>query len=233
MTCKRCGTCCRKGGPALHLEDRRLVDEGTLPANCLFTIRRGELVRDNVKDTLNPMAGEAIKIKGKPGGWICLFYDGESRGCTIYKHRPLECRALDCQDTQRIQAIYETDRLSRKDLLSTIEGLWDLVTDHEDRCGYGRLRALVGEGIVDQTLKREAEILEIMRYDTHLRQLTVQNGGLDAGMLDFIFGRPLSETIKMFRLKLIRENEQYRLVPAANFSRPSYSSKSEKTGGRR
>ena len=62
--CQRCGVCCEKGGPSLHIKDRRLVDSGRIPARCLFTIRQGELARDNVKGTLEPMAAELIKIKG-------------------------------------------------------------------------------------------------------------------------------------------------------------------------
>jgi hypothetical protein len=34
--CRRCGTCCRKGGPALHREDRHLVVDGLIPADVYF-----------------------------------------------------------------------------------------------------------------------------------------------------------------------------------------------------
>jgi Fe-S-cluster containining protein len=47
--CRRCGTCCEKGGPSLHREDRPLVDNGQIPVRHLFTIRRGELAQDNIK----------------------------------------------------------------------------------------------------------------------------------------------------------------------------------------
>ena len=60
--CHRCGTCCEKGGPSLHREDRPMIDDGRIPARCLFTIRRGERVRDNVKGTLVPLSEEVIKI---------------------------------------------------------------------------------------------------------------------------------------------------------------------------
>jgi hypothetical protein len=51
-----------------------------------------------------------------------------------------------------------------------------------------------------------------MRYDAHLRQLTKDQGGVEEGMLDFLFGRPLSDTIKMFDLQLVKESGRYRLV---------------------
>jgi Fe-S-cluster containining protein len=217
MNCERCGTCCEKGGPALHREDRHLVDAGLIAANCLFTIRRGELARDNVKEALVPMAEEVIKIKGQDGRWTCLFYDRDHRQCGIYAHRPLECRALNCRDTSQIETVYATGRLTREDLLAQMEGLWDLIVDHEARCGYDRLRDLVAKGTVGKQLKMEAEILEILRYDAHLRTLTVETGGMDAGMLDFIFGRPLAETIGMFDLRLVKEQHRYRLEPTAKF----------------
>lgn len=51
--CRRCGTCCEKGGPALHTDDRMLIENGHIPARYLFTIREGEPVVDNVKE--NPI----------------------------------------------------------------------------------------------------------------------------------------------------------------------------------
>jgi len=212
-TCMRCGTCCKKGGPGLHADDRSLVESGKIPANALFTIRAGELVRDNVKGVLVPLAEEMIKIKGISNRWTCIFYDEPSKGCGIYEQRPLECRALNCRDTTEIETVYTHSRLSRKDLLAGVGGLWDLVGDHERRCSYGKIKWLVDHGSNNGTLNREGEILEVMRYDTHLRQLTKDQVGVEDGMLDFLFGRPLSDTIKMFDLKLAKEDGRYRLFP--------------------
>ncbi|MBT8367361.1 MAG: YkgJ family cysteine cluster protein, partial [Deltaproteobacteria bacterium] len=91
--CTRCGTCCQKGGPSFHQEDRMLIDKGVIPARCLFTIRRGESAYDNVKGCLMPVDSDIIKIKGKEGTWTCIFFDAHNKGCSIYSHRPLECRA--------------------------------------------------------------------------------------------------------------------------------------------
>lgn len=217
VQCQRCGTCCEKGGPALHREDQPLVEAGHIPAHCLFTIRRGELAQDNVQGILVPMTGELIKIKGQKGRWTCCFYDHDHQECGIYAHRPLECRVLNCQDTRQIEAVYAADRLTRKDLLVKVQGVWELVEDHDNRCSYDGLREQVDQGIVARQLKMEAAILEIMRYDAHLRQLATEKGGLEAGMLDFIFGRPLAETIGMFDLRLVKEKGRYRLIPNATF----------------
>ncbi len=179
-----------------------MIDDGRIPARCLFTIRRGERVHDNVRGALVPLSEEIIKIKGCADRWTCLFYDQVTRGCGIYDHRPLECRVLNCRDTRPIEAVYDTTRLTRQDLLSGVNGLWGLIEDHEQRCSYEELHARVEEGTSQGRLKQEKMILEILRYDAQVRQLAVEKGGLDSRMLDFIFGRPLCDTIKMFDIKL-------------------------------
>jgi Fe-S-cluster containining protein len=210
--CRRCGTCCEKGGPSLHQEDRSRVDNGQIPVRHLFTIRRGELARDNIKGILAPLTDEIIKIKGQPGRWTCLFFDQKTRGCGIYDHRPLECRVLNCRDTRQIEKVYETARLTRRDLLSGVDGLWDMVEAHEQHCSYGGLKSLAREVRRDGRPKQEEAILEIIRYDAYVRRLTSEKGGMDGQMLDFIFGRPLVDTIKMFDLALKREAGTYRLI---------------------
>ena len=88
--CRQCGTCCRKGGPALHKEDRHLVMDGLIPAEALYTIRAGEPVQDNVAGRRSYADTDIIKIKGKGDGWCCRFLDDESSRCTIYDRRPAE-----------------------------------------------------------------------------------------------------------------------------------------------
>ena len=219
IQCKRCGVCCEKGGPSLHLADQLLVEDGRIPACCLFTIRQGEMVRDNVKGILAPLSQEIIKIKGRADRWSCLFHDKANRGCGIYDHRPLECRALNCRDTRRIEAVYQTARLTRQDLLSGMEGLWQLIQDHEQRCSYPGLRVRVGEGSQAGRLKQEKAILEILRFDAQIRELAVEKGGVNADILDFLFGRPMTGIINMFDIELVKKNGTYGVAPAPTFFR--------------
>jgi len=218
--CDRCGTCCKKGGPALHLSDRPIVDQGLIPSISLFTIRRGELVKDNVKGGLHSTGEEIIKIKGAGGTWTCCYYDELKSGCRIYAHRPVECRLLNCREPQQIERVYANDRLCRKDLLEGVDGLWDLIETHEQRCSYEKLQLMAAEGVCDNRLKKEDAILEIIRYDVHLRRLTAAKGGMDERMLDFIFGRPLTDTIRMFDLALKKEDGRFRLYGNPSFGRP-------------
>ena len=217
IPCKRCGTCCEKGGPSLHQEDRFLVENGSIPATCLYTIRRGEMARDDIRGSLAPLAEEIVKIKGQGGKWTCLFYDRQTRGCRIYEHRPLECRVLNCRDTGPIEKIYNKGRLTRRDLLATVAGLWDLIEEHEQRCSYAQLGAWVREGTLENdVLRQEEAILETLRYDAHVRQLAVEKGRLNAELLAFVFGRPLTETLRMFGIDLVRKNGALGLVRSKN-----------------
>lgn len=119
---------------------------------------------------------------------------------------------MDCRDTRGIEAVYAVDRLTREDLLAEVPGLWELVQDHERRCAYDRLSALVARGNADGRYREETAILEILRFDAHLRQLMVEKG-TDAEMLDFIFGRPLAATIGQFGIRLVKAGSEYQLLP--------------------
>ena len=116
--CIRCGTCCTKGGPGFHHADKALIEKGVIHSRYLYTIRKGELAYDNVMQCLAPVADDVIKLKGRDESWICIYYDEDQKACEIYDSRPLECRALQCWDTQPLEAIYDKNRLTRKDLVS-------------------------------------------------------------------------------------------------------------------
>jgi Fe-S-cluster containining protein len=204
--CKKCGTCCRKGGPALHLEDKALADSGKIPLKHLLTFRQGEPVYDNVTGTIAPAVTDIVKIKGiHDRTALCVLYDAASKGCTIYRQRPAECKALQCWDTREIEKIYATRRLTRRHLLSGVKGLWELVEDHQEQCDYAYIAELAGKiRRARQAEAVEKELLELVRYDRHLRQVTLEQGHFDPGILEFLFGRPLSFTIGLFQLRITR-----------------------------
>ena len=195
-SCSRCGTCCRKGGPALHREDRYLVEQGLIHTRHLYTIRRGEWTHDPITGALVPASDDIIKIKGGNGTWVCRFFDDGSLACRIYADRPLECRTLTCWNTAAIERIYAIGRLSRKDLISGIAGLWELVSEHQERCDVERIRRLYLTADGPQAGQRARELTEMIRYDTELRSLVISRAGLEAGMTDFLFGRPLQQVLR-------------------------------------
>ncbi|CAB1057794.1 hypothetical protein D1BOALGB6SA_2549 [Olavius sp. associated proteobacterium Delta 1] len=210
--CVRCGTCCEKGGPGFHQEDRVLIDKGLIPSRCLFTIRKGEFAYDNVQGCLMPVDSDIIKIKGKADTWSCIFFDEPNKQCAIYDDRPLECRALKCWDTRELEKIYARRRLTRDDLISEVEGLWDLIKDHQKRCDYAKIQILIKD--LAGSLKNDAwrELAEIIKYDIEIRELVVSKGGMDPEMLDFLFGRPLTKTLPNYGVKVRQDDQKITLV---------------------
>jgi Fe-S-cluster containining protein len=200
--CKRCGTCCTKGGPAFHHADKPLIDDGVIHSKYLYTIRKGEWAYDNVRQCLEPASSDIIKIKEKSDSRTCIFFDEKQSACAIYENRPLECRALKCWDTQELEDLYAKKRLTREDLISEIEGLWSLVKDHQQRCNYQTIQKLINAinsnaGDVQARLK----LAEIIKFDTEIRKLVISTAGLEPEMLEFLFGRPLTRTIKQMGFK--------------------------------
>ncbi|MDO9632844.1 MAG: hypothetical protein Q7I92_13180, partial [Humidesulfovibrio sp.] len=72
-TCRRCGTCCRKGGPALHVPDLHLFrGPDALDLSLVVTLRAGELALDQPKGRLLPLTAEVLNsfatafVDGKP-----------------------------------------------------------------------------------------------------------------------------------------------------------------------
>ena len=214
-SCRRCGICCRKGGPALHLDDRELVWEGKIPLRDLFTIRQGEPAYDNVGETLAPAASDIIKIKSSSvNGKACLYYLFEEKGCGIYEHRPWECRTLACWNPQPLIDQYHLNRLTRYDLLSNIEGLWELVCDHQKQCDYQVIYTLAASLHNERNnTGAEARLMEMVRYDQFLRDSVMEKSTLAPEMVEFLLGRPLKITIGMFQLKLIQTGAETTVMP--------------------
>ncbi|MFP4453104.1 MAG: YkgJ family cysteine cluster protein, partial [Desulfobacterales bacterium] len=104
--CIRCGTCCEKGGPALHMDDLKKVLDKSISPEKLYTIRKGEMVYDNVKGGLVKTPQEIVKIKSSQGSRACIYYEEEKKACRIYEIRPLECRIMACWDSAPSEASY-------------------------------------------------------------------------------------------------------------------------------
>lgn len=200
--CTRCGACCRAGGPALHREDRHLVETGLIHTRDLYTIRRGEMAHDQIRNIVVPTRSEIIKIKGQGGTWMCRLFDPAARACRIYEERPLECRLLECWDPDKIARAYARGRLSRRDLIGEIRGVWPVVQEHQRRCDYRRVLKLLAPGPDGRVDRRRRELTAMIRYDEQLRARVIARIGLEAEMLDFLFGRPLPATLRAFEANI-------------------------------
>ncbi len=211
--CLRCGTCCQKGGPALHSVDLEKVESGQILLKYLFTMRAGEPIFDNVRGMIETTDTDIIKIKAKARSSVCIFYDFTSSNCGIYDNRPLECRLLKCWDTGAIEADYNRQRLSRKDLIVGIPGLWELVMDHQERCSFTRLAKAAG-AIKNGKISAHAEdeILEMIRFDDSLRTLIPSKSGMDKEILEFLLGRPIFQVIHIFGISYDTDNNRLKYI---------------------
>ena len=200
--CRQCGTCCRKGGPALHVEDSALLTEGVIQLQDLVTFRAGELVRDTSTENVVPLPEEIVKIAAPAGArrddWTCRFLMENNR-CFIHEKSPAECKALFCDDPKALLGMHGKERLNRKailELLHAPQWLIDTVEAHEARCGYDALIELASR-LEEQEEARKA-LVEVVEYDRAFRELVAEKGNVSKEMLDFLFGRPLMHTVIMF-----------------------------------
>lgn len=201
--CIRCGACCRSGSPTLHAEDASLVLEGVLPVTSLYTIRRGEVVRDNVHGGLALVGTERIKVRERetpPHPTACRYYHHEERACTIYEHRPAQCAALECWNPQAFMEVYERPRAERSHVIDD-PNLLGFIEEHETACGYA---------VLDRAVKQFARegqgglegVIRVLQEDHGYRVRAVRSLGVPEAALDFLLGRPLTQTLHMFGLRL-------------------------------
>jgi Fe-S-cluster containining protein len=193
-TCKKCGNCCRKGGPALHGQDLPLIKSGKIPMSALITIRKGELAFNPVTGLLQPVGVELVKIIGAGRQWDCCYYDGTT-GCTIYDHRPHACRLLKCWDTDEVLALVEKDTLSRFDILAADDPLVPVIKEHERICPCEDLWEIREKlGRLSDAKKKELE--KKVREEIRFRMRIVADYQLSLSKELFCFGRPFFQLLK-------------------------------------
>jgi Fe-S-cluster containining protein len=201
--CIQCGGCCLRSSPSLQVSDISRVIEGPIKRSDLYTMRLGELVRDNIQGGLKRTEREIIKVRERKETGACIFYDDPGKQCTIYEHRPVQCAAMKCWDDAEFMRVYTEPKADRRDLIRNSQ-LLRLMGAHEEKCGYARLDRYVRE-IETSGERAVEEILGVLKFDHDIRLLVPEKLDVDADELDLIFGRPLTETIAMFGLKVVRE----------------------------
>ena len=185
--CTRCGTCCANGGPALHVQDKELIEGGAIPISHLITIRKGELVHNPVSNRLQVAKNELIKINGVGQEWSCFYFEPEQKLCTIYDSRPVACQMLECWDTEAVEQMIDKDLLSRTDLIGDDDPLYQAVLEHESTFPCPDLELLLTRGVGDKS--RELE--EAANREVAFRTELVSSQDLSLGEELFYFGRPL------------------------------------------
>ena len=220
--CIRCGECCLRSSPSFQIIDVPLVNESVIKRSDLYTVRAGELVRDNIRDELKITGKELIKMREKEAAGGCIFYDDAEKRCTIYEHRPAQCKALACWDEREFMRVYATPKVCRKEIIHD-QALLRLIDEHEKRCAYAQLDRYVkkiernGEAAVEK-------ILQILKFDYEIRLLIPEKLDVDPDEMGLILGRPLTETIVMFGLKVVCEPDgSFLLTPLDSPSTPQLS----------
>lgn len=195
--CKRCGTCCEKGGPALHTQDLPLIEKGLLSFESFITIRKGEFVHDPVSNSIKPVKKELLKIRGIKDSWACNFYDKTRNGCTIYNHRPLACKILKCWDTDDILALAGKDLLSRLDIVKESNPLREKLIEHEELFPCPDLKA-ISQTISPSSKKTIKKLERIINKDIAYRLQAIDEFNLSVLLELFYFGRPLFQLLTPF-----------------------------------
>ena len=200
--CRRCGQCCLAGGPALHREDLALVRNGTLARRDLVCLRAGEYARDDITGKLAGLDREIVKIgwavPSRPQApYACRFHAPKDRSCRIHAARPAECRALFCEDTGAVRAMYAKERLTRKDLTDTSGGLWELIVFH-DRTFPAAHAARLARRAASGDRKAEVPLEDAVMAEASFRRTFLERCGADPGEMDFLFGRSLERLAAQF-----------------------------------
>jgi Fe-S-cluster containining protein len=201
-----------KGGPTLHDEDAILFPNGILQMAHVYTLRKGEVVR-NIDDTLMVLEQEMVKIKGQGETWSCIFYSDDEKSCKIYKHRPVECRALQCWDLRGFKEVMARPYLERKDLMKSDDGMLKIIDAHERRCAYAKLESAVRRLEGSDSSTAVDEILALLQFDHYLRPSLTDKFNVDPDAMDFFLGRPLNSTIRMFGLCVKQQGDSFLLAP--------------------
>jgi Fe-S-cluster containining protein len=190
--CKQCGTCCRKGGPALHQEDRQILRTGQIELKHLVTVRKGEMAYSPLTDTLQAIDRELIKTAGRGSDWTCCFFNEQTNTCTIYENRPLECRLLQCWNTAPLKAVINKDTLTRTDIIEPDDPLLEFIGAHEHACPCSRVTSLAAD--LKETVDKQpilAELTELVRLDLQIRARAVTAFNIPVAVELFYFGRPV------------------------------------------
>ena len=200
IDCKRCGTCCVKGGPILHGDDLPLISKKIIRPDQLIVIRLGEPAYNPITDAVEQTSCEMLKIQGKAGNWECLFYDGAQKSCSIHNDRPLECRLLQCQDPTDLLDVAGKDCLRRHDIISHDDPAISYI-EAFDEYSWEKLSTVLAT-LNPQSI-REAE--KILCTDLLLRQQAVSLLHLSLPQEFFYFGRPMFQSFSQPGIQLTIE----------------------------
>lgn len=198
-SCKCCGECCRRGGPALHLQDLPLIREGQLQRRDIVLLRPGEPANDHITGRIKLLQRGIFKIRGQSGtDWTCKFLDEKSNLCRIYEYRPLQCRLLKCWDTSKLETAYDKNLLSISDLVRENSGMRELMDFYTQKCPLGEILELIRNN-PEYGWQNNPEIREKIEFDREFRENFLKKTDEHPDLPDFYFGRPLEHILPLLK----------------------------------
>jgi Fe-S-cluster containining protein len=196
VRCARCGTCCLKGGPVLHHEDKEILLAGYIGYEHLVTIRRGEAAYNPVSGRVERVPEEIIKVRGKGEGWSCIFYHEEGALCDVYEHRLIECGLLKCWDTREIERVVGRDTICRTDVINRNDPIVNIIETHDRECPADEVENLITAAASGKDREKAlARLAGFVGKDLSVRSFALSELGLRPDYEFFVFGRPLSKLL--------------------------------------
>lgn len=209
--CIRCGKCCSDSSPSLLKEDIALFVSGVLSYDNTYTIREGERVWSKGDGSIYESFIELIKISDKDGTQVCVFYK-DKEGCSIYENRPSQCRTYKCWAPENPISGLEEGALKRSDIFGSIDFLMEVIERHEEKCSYKKLSDAF-DRVADGNEDAVEDIMDMLQYDTYIRPFLAERFNISENAMNLIFGRPLTETIGGFGFKVVKDGDDYILLP--------------------
>lgn len=216
--CIRCGTCCKKGGPVLHLEDKAILLKGIITHKDLLTLRKGEFVLNPINGKLSQIKKEVIKVDKRNKDWTCRFYNESGSSCTIYENRPLECKVLKCWDIDDFLKIFCKDTLTRFDLINADDPIIEIINEHEKECPCGEFIKLIFDYFKRKNQKTLSRIKDLINKDLKLRTFALKELELKKEYERFIFGQSFIDIAKIHGININIKDENYNIVYIKNSS---------------
>jgi Fe-S-cluster containining protein len=145
------------------------------------------MVHSRIENRSYPLKEEMIKVKGKPDTGECVFLTRE--GCSIYEHRPIQCKRFECWNPRNLINTFKANKLTRKDIVHHSEIMADIIPYHDRKCSYTSLKQAFRE--LENT-GQDSKVLDILSYDTALRTYLQEKLTLSFDEMDF-FGQTFYE----------------------------------------
>ena len=180
----------------MHHEDKKILLAGYAGHQHLVTIRKGEMAFNPVRNMIEPLKKELVKVRGKGDDWACYFFDEEKATCNIYGNRFIECSLLKCWDTSEIISLIGKNTISRSDIINPGDPVMKIIEEHERECPLREINTLVS-GMYSEKNKAVilSELSEFVRKDFAIRSYALAELALSEEFELFIFGRPLYKAL--------------------------------------